>query len=62
MALYLVTYASEKPKTGHKPIFSMQVVEAGSRSTAMRLVLLSCSGDIWQIQADYAGHKILRAE
>lgn len=62
MSYYLVTYATEKPKTGHKPVYSTQVVEAGSRNLAMRLVLLSTNFDIWQVQADYAGVKILKAE
>lgn len=62
MAYYLVTYAADKPKGGHKPIYSTQVVEAGTRNLAIRCVLMSCNADIWQIQADWAGAKILRAE
>lgn len=63
MSLYLVTYSNEKPKTGHRPIENTCVVDAGSRVAAIRAALLMAScGDVWQIRAEWAGARILKAE
>lgn len=61
MAYYLVSYATDKPKGGHKPAISTQLVEAEGRSTAMKIFLAETPHpELWQVQVDWAGSKILR--
>jgi hypothetical protein len=62
LSLYLVTYAANKPKTGHKPELASRVVEASSRNLAIRLFLQASENDVWSVQADWVGSHILKAE
>ena len=61
MSYYLVTYANEKPKAGHRPVTSTRVVEAESSTEAIGIFLTrSANGSLWQLQADWVGTDIIR--